>query len=71
MKAIDLEVVAYCMVVLFVASIIATTSSQVVSAQISGPHFIANLSGQSAFPPIVTNATGSLYWKMEIQCHML
>jgi hypothetical protein len=59
MKAIDLEVVTYCMVVLFVASIIATTSSQIVSAQISGPHFIANLSGQSAFPPIVTNATGA------------
>ena len=59
MKAIDLEVVTYCMVVLFVASIITTTSSQIVSAQISGPHFTANLSGQSAFPPIVTNATGA------------
>ena len=63
MKTINLEVTTYS-IAFFCWHFITTTSGQIVSAHLSAPHFTANLSGQSAFPPVITNATGAAQFTM-------
>jgi hypothetical protein len=62
MNTTTLVVVTYVIATLFVVSDAITVPSQNVvaqGAQQTPSHYAANLTGESALPPVVTNATGS------------